>query len=116
MNDTHTITEPFYDFSTSCTKDDAVKFLLGWSRETISENWLPNPEDVDLCDYTWKTLLTNNREWAETAYSNAKMERRLQERDVTGDALAKLDAEIAEKLAELQECDLEIERAHHYRV
>jgi len=112
------IIDPIFDFKTSCTKDDAVQYLMGWLQGPLRFDPIPkgaSAEDVELCDYSWETLLTNNREWAETAYSNAKMEKRLLEREVTDDALAKLDAEISEKLAELEKCDLAIIEAHKYR-
>lgn len=99
---TQPIEDPVYHFETSYLKDDAVQHILGTLGGVLRKNWIPknaSPEEIELCDYTWKTIMMEGRESAEAEYSRAK-----------ADSLP--DEIIAEKLAELQKCDQQIRNAH----
>jgi hypothetical protein len=98
------ILDPVYRWSTSCSIDEALKYLFGWLRGPIRDSWGPgndHPDGIDMCDISLDEILTNDRESADVNYSNAKLE------NASGEI-------IAEKLAELKKCDLLIEKAHRF--
>lgn len=99
------ILDPIYDYQTCCSRDEAVEYLLGWSKNgVLRKDLVPDnarPEELELYDFSWRTLLSEERESAEAAYSNALVER-----------LA--DDIITEKLIILKRCDVQIEKAHRF--
>lgn len=99
------ILDPIYDYQTCCSRDEAVEYLLGWSKNgVLRKDLVPDnarPEELELYDFSWRTLLSEERESAEAAYSNALVE-----------SLA--DDIITEKLIILQRCDVQIEKAHRF--
>ena len=99
------ILDPNYDYQTCCSRDEAVEYLLGWSKNgVLRKDLVPDnarPEELELYVFSWRTLLVEEREAAEAAYSNALVER-----------LA--DDIITEKLITLQRCDVQIEKAHRF--
>ena len=96
--------DPIINLSTSCSKDDALKYLLGWLTGPIQPNYYPedaSPEEMEWCDFSVCTSLHDDRERAEANYSNAKAE--------------KLDQDSVNiALKELQRCDELFARAHRY--
>lgn len=87
-----------FNFATSLSKDHAVLAMLFGLEKPIREI----PEEQDEYDPpSLIEILNAYRESADAAYANAVF-----------DGLA--DDIIAEKLAELQQCNLEIEKAHNY--
>ncbi len=103
-NEYHPILDAVYDFGTSCSRDDAVKHLLGWFRSPLRAHLVPEdarPDELELYDFTLDTILTESREAAAADYSNAKYKKRS-------------DEIIVEKLAALKKCDLGLEQAHYF--
>jgi len=99
---------PIYNFKTSYTKDEAVQYLLGWLKEsqTITANCLSEEEiherylndEYEEYDPTLHEIIVETREHYVADYLNAKYE---------GDGES-------EALAKLNDCDLEIIKAHEY--
>jgi len=99
------ILKPVYNFSTSCTKEEAVQYLLGWiefpltitvcllSDEEIHEEYLKEEETYEPSLYE---ILEESREALVTDYLNANEDGK------------------SEALAALKECDLVIETTHEY--
>lgn len=92
------------NLETSCTKDDAVQYLLGWNQGCSRLNSVPeeaHPDEEELYDFSVSTLLQDSLEAAEADYSNAIYHK-----------LA--DEIIAEKLAEVEKVKSTIKTAHEY--
>ncbi len=78
---------------------------MGRTQNTVlRENLIPDdahPDEIELYVFSWQTVLPLARQAAETAYENAKVENE--------------DEEIINaKLAHLQHCDTQINKAHQY--
>ena len=99
------IIDPNYDFRTSCSLEEAVDYLMGRTQNTVlRKNLIPDdahPDEIELYVFSWQTILPLEREAAETAYENAKVENENEEI-------------INAKLANLQHCDTQINKAHQY--
>ena len=99
------ILDPIYDHQTYCSRNEAVEYLLGRLKVgVLRKNLIPDdarPEELEFYDFSWQTLMIEERESADAAYTNALIE-----------ALA--DDVIAEALAKLKHCDSQINKAHRF--
>ena len=93
--------EPDYDFRTSCSKDEALQYLLGWLSGPIRENLLTEEErhtrhlreDLDDALSVFDHL-RSSRESIEADYSNA-----VYEQGAVDDILAKLSTKALQDAA-----------------
>lgn len=92
-------------YAPSCTVEDAVMYLLGFSQSSIQPLWVQHfddPSDGEWLSSDGFNLLNDLLEVAESEYAEAKYDR--------------CSAEvIAEKLAKLNECMALNRRAHDYK-
>lgn len=99
------ILNPIYDHQTYCSRNEAVEYLLGRLKVgVLRKNLIPDdarPDELEFYDFSWQTLMIEERESADAAYTNALIE-----------ALA--DDVIAEALAKLKHCDSQINKAHRF--
>ena len=99
------ILDPIYDHQTYCSRNEAVEYLLGRLKVgVLRKNLIPDdarPEELEFYDFSWQTLMIEERESADAAYTNALVE-----------GLA--DDVIVEALAKLKHCDVQINKAHRF--
>jgi hypothetical protein len=99
------ILDPGYKWNSSCSKHEALKYLFGWIRgplrDQILYRWKQEIDDPDETEMSLDEILACERELAVSDYFNA----------MSGKLGEKI---IAEKLAELKRCDLDIEKAHRF--
>jgi hypothetical protein len=99
------ILDPIYVHQTYCSRNEAVEYLLGRLKVgVLRKNLIPDDagsEELELYDFSWQTLMIEERESADAAYTNALIE-----------VLA--DNVIAEALAKLTHCDSQINKAHRF--
>ena len=82
-----------------------MEYLLGRLKVgVLRKNLIPDdarPEELEFYDFSWQTLMIEERESADAAYTNALVE-----------GLA--DDVIVEALAKLKHCDVQINKAHRF--